>query len=314
MVLAPRSGVANLENRIENALNEARTLILGAQVLLGLQFQAILDEGFRTLPDSSRYLILGNLALLVLATGLLISPAAYHRIVESGELSDRFHRFTSRVTAAALLPFAIGLGVVFCVVGRKIFGGGAGWISGGVAAAFALFFWYGLELWRRHVTAEAKMAKKGEERTDPGVEDRIKNVLTESRVVLPGAQALLGFQFVAVLKDAFEKLPESAKHVHLAGLTAVGIATVFLMAPAAWHRIVERGRDTESVEVVASRFLLAALFFLGIGLSLDLYVVCVSALRSPRLGILASGSSLVFVFGLWFGYTIFRRARDARRD
>jgi hypothetical protein len=306
--------VANLENRIENALNEARTLILGAQVLLGLQFQAVLEDGFRTLPESSRYLILGNLALLVLATGLLISPAAYHRIVEAGELSDRFHRFTTRVTATALLPFAIGLGVVFCVVGREIFGGGGGWLSGAVAAAFALIFWYGLEIWRRSVTAEGKMAKKGEERKDPGVEDRIKNVLTETRVVLPGAQALLGFQFVAVLKEAFERLPQAAKYVHLAGLTAVGIATVFLMAPSAWHRIVERGRDTQEVEIVASRFLLAALFFLGIGLSLDLYVVCVSALRSPGLGLLASGSALVFVFGLWFGYTFFRRARNGRRD
>ncbi|MCA1582002.1 MAG: DUF6328 family protein [Acidobacteria bacterium] len=305
--------VANLENRIENALNEARTLILGAQVLLGLQFQAVLEEGFRTLPDGSRYLILGNLGLMVIATALLISPAAYHRIVESGELSDRFHRFTSRLTAAALLPFAIGLGVVFAVVGREVFGGSGGWLTGGLAAGFALFFWYGLELWRRSLTAEGKMAKKGEERKKPGIEERIKNVLTETRVVLPGAQALLGFQFVAVLKEAFEKLPESAKRVHLAGLTAVGIATVFLMAPAAWHRIVEEGRDTERVETVATRFLLAALVFLGIGLSLDLYVVCVSALRSPALGVLASASALVFVFGLWFGYTLFRRARDRGR-
>ncbi|MEP6767146.1 MAG: DUF6328 family protein [Acidobacteriota bacterium] len=202
---------------------------------------------------------------------------------------------------------------MFAVVGRQIVGAGGGWLSGGVAAAFALFFWYGLELWRRSRTGEAKMAKRGDERKNPGIEERIKNVLTEARVVLPGAQALLGFQFVAVLKETFEKLPESAKRVHLGGLTAIGVSTVFLMAPAAWHRIVEEGRDTERLETVASRFLLAALVFLGIGLSLDLYVVCVSALRSPPLGLVASACALVFVFGLWFGYTIFRRARDRAR-
>ena len=46
---------------------------------------------------------------------------------------------------------------------------------------------------------------------------RIKQVLTEARVVLPGAQALLGFQFIAVLTDSFARLPKSVA-VHPPGL------------------------------------------------------------------------------------------------
>ncbi len=301
--------MSKLENRIENALNETRTLILGAQVLLGFQFHATLEEGFDRLPESSRLLILGDLALMIVAVGLLIWPAAYHRIVEAGELSDRCHRFITRVSAAALLPFAIGLGIVFAVVGREISSERGGLVIGCAAGGFALFFWYGVELWRRR--GEGHM-KREEERKNPGTEDRIKNVLKETRVALPGAQALLGFQFIAVMKETFGRLPESTKWVHLAELSAIAISTVFLLAPSAWHRIVEGGRDTERVEKVAGRFLLAALFFLGLGLSLDLYVVCVSTLHSQSLALAAGAGSLLFVFGLWFGYTIWRRSRDRK--
>ncbi len=300
--------MSKIENRIENALNETRTLILGAQVLLGIQFHAALEEGFGKLPETSRVLIFIDLALMLVATGLLVSPAAFHRIVEEGELSDRFHRFITAVTAAALFPFALGLGIVFAVAGREISTERGGLVSGVLAGIFALFFWYGLEFWRR--SGEERMKKSGNERKNPDTEERIKNVLTETRVVLPGAQALLGFQFVAVMKETFGKLPESAKWVHLAALSAIGVSTVFLMAPAAWHRIVEGGRDTERVEKVAGRFLLAALVFLGLGLSLDLYVVCLSSFHSRALALAAGAASLLFVFGLWFGYTGIVRARE----
>jgi hypothetical protein len=36
---------------------------------------------------------------------------------------------------------------------------------------------------------------------------RIEQMLTEARVILPGAQALLGFQLAIVLTDTFESCP-----------------------------------------------------------------------------------------------------------
>ena len=40
---------------------------------------------------------------------------------------------------------------------------------------------------------------------------RIEQMLTETRVILPGAQALLGFQLVIVLSGTFEKLPVDSR-------------------------------------------------------------------------------------------------------
>jgi hypothetical protein len=45
-------------------------------------------------------------------------------------------------------------------------------------------------------------------------------MLTEARVVLPGVQALLGFQLISVISQSFEKLPTSSKLVHAVSLEA----------------------------------------------------------------------------------------------
>jgi hypothetical protein len=71
--------------------------------------------------------------------------------------------------------------------------------------------------------------------------------LTELRVVLPGAQALFGFQFAAVLTESFTQLPVVLKGVHLASLSVVAAAVVMLIAPAAYHRIAAAGNAEEGV-------------------------------------------------------------------
>jgi hypothetical protein len=69
-----------LAGKVKTALDETRTLILGAQILLGFQFQAAFQEQFDTLPSTSRQLNALALALMLLTIGLLVAPSAYHRI------------------------------------------------------------------------------------------------------------------------------------------------------------------------------------------------------------------------------------------
>ena len=71
--------------------------------------------------------------------------------------------------------------------------------------------------------------------------ERITQMLTEAHVVLPGVQALLGFQLISVISQSFEKLPASSKLGHAVSLGCVTLAVILLMAPAAYHRIVFSG-------------------------------------------------------------------------
>jgi Family of unknown function (DUF6328) len=93
---------------------------------------------------------------------------------------------------------------------------------------------------------------------DPSLDRRITQMLTEARDVLSGVQALLGFQLVSVITQFFEKLPESSKLVYAVSLGCVTVAVILLMAPAACHRIVFSGRDTEEMHRVGSWFVTCA--------------------------------------------------------
>lgn len=138
---------------------------------------------------------------------------------------------------------------------------------------------------------------------------RITHVLTEARVVLPGAQALLGFQLAAVLTDAFGRLPKSSQYMHLASLGMLAASIVLLMAPAAFHRIVERGEDSERLHRFSSAMIISAQVPLALGIACDFYIVADHVLNAPTLSLGLAVASLVFFYGLWFGLTLALRAR-----
>jgi hypothetical protein len=306
--------VTKLSDKAENALNETRMLVLGAQVLIGFDFQAVFQPGFDRLPATAQNLDVLGLSLMLVAVGLLIAPGAFHQIAEGGDDTPRLIEFTGRIAAVALLPFAIAIGIELYIVGQAVLGPSAALMLGVVGTAFALFFWYVLDwIWRARDVARG-IARKEQSMSEPtSVESRIKQVLTEARVVLPGVQALLGFQLTAMLTDAFGQLPKSLQYLHLASLGLLASSMVFLMAPAAFHRIVERGEDTERLHRFSSTMILTAMVPLGLGLAADFYVVLQKVLDSPALSAGLAVTSLVFFFGLWFGVTHAIRGAHARK-
>jgi len=138
---------------------------------------------------------------------------------------------------------------------------------------------------------------------------RIDQMLTEARVVLPGVQALLGFQLVSVISQSFEKLPASSKLVHAGSLGCITLAVILLMAPAAYHRIVFSGQDTEEVHRVGSWFVICATIPLAFGLAGDTYVVLTEITTSARIGAAIAGGALALLVGLWHVFPVVVRLR-----
>ena len=145
------------------------------------------------------------------------------------------------------------------------------------------------------------------------LEDKIVQVLTEARVVLPGAQAMLGFQLAMTLMEGYEKLPTSSKTVHVAAICAIAITIVFLMAPAAYHRFVEGGEDTEQFHRFASWMVIAALIALPPGFAGDLWVVVRKHTGSISAAHVAAAVTLAFFYGLWFVAMLAIRQRAQQR-
>ena len=149
------------------------------------------------------------------------------------------------------------------------------------------------------------ITRQSNERADTPLQAKIEQLLTEARVVLPGAQALFGFQLAIVLTRAFEQLPKASVVVHAASLLLVALAVMMLMAPAPYHRIVYAGEDTEDMYRVSSALVTGAtLPPLGLGLAGDVFVVIAKISGSFTIGSFTGGVAFVFLIGLWYLYPI----------
>jgi len=92
--------------------------------------------------------------------------------------------------------------------------------------------WYGAGIaLRKHETRLRGDSPLREAKS--GLHPKIEQLLTEARVILPGAQALLGFQLIVMMSKAFGDLPSSAQCIHLIALMSLVLAVVLLIAPAA---------------------------------------------------------------------------------
>ncbi len=126
-------------------------------------------------------------------------------------------------------------------------------------------------------------------------------LLDECRMVLPGIQALFGFQLVAVFNNRFNSVLTHAQQlIHYCSIALVATAVALVMAPAAYHRQTHINEVTEKFLVVASRLLLLSMGPLMMGISLDFYLIGVTIFENQALSVVCS-VLLFFVFvALWF--------------
>ena len=285
------------------ALDDARTLMLGAQILLGFQLQAPFQNMFAPATELENALNLTLLILMVVVVGLLIAPSAHHRLAYHGRASPELNRFINSISALTLLPFGIAFGLSLGLAAGRIGGTVAGILAGAIGAIFALTFWYGPALMRRKPANDEKEAMM----SDTPLSAKIEFVLTETRVVLPGVQALLGFQLAIVLTSSFSEMPVIVKATHGVALGLIALATVLLLAPAVYHRLVYRGEDDPGFPPIANRLLLAGTLFLGAGLACDTFVVVLKISDSWRLAGALSALVACVLASLWFVWPMIAR-------
>jgi hypothetical protein len=139
-----------------------------------------------------------------------------------------------------------------------------------------------------------------------------QHILEECRMVLPGIQALFGFQLIAVFNQGFgEKLSSAEQYVHLAAIVLVVLAVALVMAPAAIHRSTSQREVSERFIWLASRLLLASMVPLALGLCLDVYLVASVILEKDAPGAAIAAALLAALATLWFALPA--RERHAHR-
>lgn len=292
-----------LERQLKIALEESRLLILGAKVLFGFQFNGIFQQKFESLPLSSRAFVCAGLTLLMVAIGLLIAPSMQHRIVERGQDSPRVLALATLATGMALMPVAIALALDLFAAVEPIANTVVAAILAGAFFGLAMLCWYALAWLSK---------RKNQPMTEDGIkptslETQVDQMLTEARVIIPGVQALLGFQLTVTFTQAFAQLGQSAKITHIVALCCIALAVVLLMAPASIHRIAFAGQDDPAFLRMGSVFVVSAPLPLALGIALDTYVAAGRALQSDAIALVLAAAAIIVPLGIWYALPLWRR-------
>jgi hypothetical protein len=297
-----------IDRKLKTALDETRLLILGVQILLGFEFQSVFQDGFEDLARASKSLCLGSMGLIVSSIAMLVAPSMQHRLVEAGQATPRLIRATNRLAGLALLPLAIGLALSVYVVAERTFGTAIGIAMAAFLGCTSSFFWFGLEIL---VIGRQREVPPMQPSTTP-LKTKIEQLLTEARLIIPGGQALLGFQLIAMLTSGFDRLPEIAKVIHAVALCLVGLNVVIMMTPAALHRLSFGGEDSPQFFRLGSALVTTGPAFLAAGISAEIYVIFLKAVSSQHAALTASIASIMVLSGFWYVWPLTLRKSSGK--
>jgi len=130
-------------------LNELRVALPGVQVLFAFLLTMPLTQRFGDLTSAQRVLYFATLMSTAIATALLMTPTAYHRLRFREADKERLLRVANRaaVTGIAFTIASVG-GAVFLIADLLYHASLAGLFAGLVMAVY-LSLWFGLPLLER---------------------------------------------------------------------------------------------------------------------------------------------------------------------
>jgi hypothetical protein len=143
--------------------------------------------------------------------------------------------------------------------------------------------------------------------------DKVQTALGETRILILGAQILLGFEFRGAFSEGYDLLPAHARYLDAAALGFMVCAVGLLIAPGPDHRIVERGRDSGQFHGLITVIADLALLPLALALGIDVFITAERVSDEPG-GIAAGTAAVLLALGFWYGFPRLRRRRAGQKE
>src|SRR4051812_35834983 len=126
-------------------------------------------------------------------------------------------------------------------------------------------------------------------------------LLQELRVAITGVQVLFAFLLALAFTQRFRELDGFERTLYTLAVLATALATVVLIAPVSFHRLVFRRRQKAALVAVADRLLLAGLGLLVVSISSSVLLILDVALGRWQ-GL--AGGGLIALAGLLTWYVL----------
>ncbi|MFF8262175.1 DUF6328 family protein [Streptomyces virginiae] len=133
----------------QELIQEIRVAQTGVQILFGFLLTVVFTPLFHELPQTDQTIYVVTIVLGSLATGALIGPVAFHRIVSGRQIKPEAVAWASRLTFTGLvLLLATCTAALFLVLRVAAHDALVPWLVTGVLVWY-LLCWFALPLWAR---------------------------------------------------------------------------------------------------------------------------------------------------------------------
>lgn len=134
----------------------------------------------------------------------------------------------------------------------------------------------------------------------------LAELLQELRVAQNGVQVLFGFLLAIAFTDRYASAGQLLHVIHVVTTSLAASSAAFLIAPAAWHRILFRHGRREQIIRNASVSALIGLILLATAMTGTILMIGYVVFGGLLGALLASGFGLLFL-GLWFVLPLWMR-------
>ncbi len=164
-------------------------------------------------------------------------------------------------------------------------------------------------LYRRTIATVGTAPQGSDEDRKQRVDRELLELLNELRVAVTGIQVLFAFLLTVPFAFGFPAVTTFQRDVYFATLVCTALATAFLIAPSAQHRLLFRQRDKEALLVRSNVLAIVGLAFVAVAIVgvvvLITNIVFGTAITTIVFGALVAGTLLI----LWYVQPLRRRAQ-----
>jgi len=140
------------------------------------------------------------------------------------------------------------------------------------------------------------------------LDQELNTSLQELRVKLPGVQILFAFLLVIPFSEGFVKTTATQKGAYLADLLFTALASIFLIAPAVYHRIHFRcgADDKDRMLRVMNKLAIAGGVFLSLAMVTSIFLVTDYLFGRPASIAVAAGLAVACV-AAWYALPLLHK-------
>lgn len=130
-------------------------------------------------------------------------------------------------------------------------------------------------------------------------DEALDDLLSEIRILLPGAELLAAFLIPLPFTERFERLTFIERYVYLSTFVGTILALACFVTPAVYHRLARPIHDKRAFKDFANRFVVAGLAIFTVCLASCTYLVTAVVLNTLAAIGVAAGVSVVLLVLWW---------------